>query len=186
VISRSTWKVKLKQGEEEEEAQLANGYFETKVENIEINASEAYKKSYMELNIWPEDLKKFVPYDQEHLESFEAEVDNRKAVRILVDADDFVDKELTKDLKEDKIPGIINKDIDELEIFTAKECKSYKHVLIPVWVWLFKYRGKTYRFSVNGRTARVGGKKPFSFLRVGLLIAGIVLIIVLGVIFMRL
>ncbi|MEM8898551.1 MAG: hypothetical protein AAGC85_10620 [Bacteroidota bacterium] len=182
VISRSSWKVSRGEGED---ASVVNGYFETKIENIEINASEAYKKTYMELNLWPDDLKKFVPYVQEHLDSFEAEVDNRTPVKIFVDADDYVDKELSKDLKEDKIPAVIGGDLGDVDIFTSKECKSYKHVLIPVWVWLFKYRGKTYRFSVNGRTARVGGKKPLSYLRVGLLIGIIVLLLILGVIYMR-
>ncbi len=30
------------------------------------------------------------------------------------------------------------------------------------------YRGKSYRFVVNGRTGRVQGERPYSYLKIGL------------------
>ncbi len=35
---------------------------------------------------------------------------------------------------------------------------TFKHVLLPVWLAAYKYRGKTYRFVVNGRTGTRAGR----------------------------
>ena len=57
---------------------------------------------------------------------------------------------------------------------------TFKHVLLPVWLAAYKYRGKTYRFVVNGRTGRVQGERPYSAWKIaiavilGLLVAGAV------------
>lgn len=39
---------------------------------------------------------------------------------------------------------------------------TFKHILLPVWLAAYKYRGKTYRFVVNGQTGRVQGERPWS------------------------
>ena len=57
---------------------------------------------------------------------------------------------------------------------------TFKHVLLPIWLAAYKYRGKTYRFVVNGRTGSVQGERPISMIKVafavviGALIAGAV------------
>lgn len=42
----------------------------------------------------------------------------------------------------------------------------FKHILLPVWLSSYTYRGKIYRFMVNGETGRVAGKAPVSPLKV--------------------
>ena len=39
---------------------------------------------------------------------------------------------------------------------------TFKHVLLPVWLAAYKFRGKSYRFVVNGQTGRVQGERPWS------------------------
>ena len=39
---------------------------------------------------------------------------------------------------------------------------TFKHILLPVWLAAYKYRGKTYRFVVNGQTGKVQGERPYS------------------------
>ncbi|MCM1086966.1 MAG: TFIIB-type zinc ribbon-containing protein [Muribaculaceae bacterium] len=36
------------------------------------------------------------------------------------------------------------------------------YALMPVWMYLYQYRGQTYRFHVNGQTGKVVGKTPVS------------------------
>ena len=43
---------------------------------------------------------------------------------------------------------------------------TFKHILLPVWLAAYKYRGKTYRFVVNGRTGRVQGERPYSAIKI--------------------
>jgi hypothetical protein len=57
-------------------------------------------------------------------------------------------------------------------------------VLLPVWMAAYKYRGRTFRFVVNGRTGRVQGERPYSKIKIaiavvcGLIVAGIVGIVI--------
>ena len=39
---------------------------------------------------------------------------------------------------------------------------TFKHVLLPVWVAAYTWRGESYRFVVNGQTGRVAGERPWS------------------------
>ena len=52
---------------------------------------------------------------------------------------------------------------------------TFKHILLPVWMAAYIYRGKTYRFVVNGRTGRVQGERPYSAMKITLaVIAGLI------------
>lgn len=39
---------------------------------------------------------------------------------------------------------------------------TFKHILLPIWLAAYKYRGQSYQFVVNGRTGRVQGERPYS------------------------
>ena len=39
---------------------------------------------------------------------------------------------------------------------------TYKHILVPVWIAAYRFRGKSYRFVVNARTGAVAGERPWS------------------------
>lgn len=57
---------------------------------------------------------------------------------------------------------------------------TFKHILLPVWMAAYKYRGESYRFVVNGQTGRVRGERPWSAIKIaiavilGLIVAGAV------------
>ncbi len=53
---------------------------------------------------------------------------------------------------------------------------TFKHVLLPVWMAVYKYRGQTYRFVVNGQTGRVEGERPWSKWKIAFVIALVVLV----------
>lgn len=50
---------------------------------------------------------------------------------------------------------------------------TYKYLLLPVWISSFKYKEKIYHFMVNGQTGKVSGKTPISWVRVVLVVLGI-------------
>jgi hypothetical protein len=47
---------------------------------------------------------------------------------------------------------------------------TFKHVLLPLYVGAYTYRGKPYRVLVNGQTGKVGGAKPRDTFKVALVI----------------
>ena len=65
-----------------------------------------------------------------------------------------------------------------LKVATTLTNESFKHLLLPLWLCAYTYRGKLYHFLVNGQTGRVSGSRPVSFWKVlllvlvGLLLAG--------------
>jgi hypothetical protein len=45
--------------------------------------------------------------------------------------------------------------------------------LLPIWINAYQFRGKTFRFVVNGQTGKITGTAPFSYAKLALLILGV-------------
>ena len=52
------------------------------------------------------------------------------------------------------------------QIETDVGALTFKHVLLPVWLAAYRYRGKSFRFVVNGRTGAVEGERPYSAVKI--------------------
>ena len=57
---------------------------------------------------------------------------------------------------------------------------TFKHILLPVWTAAYRYRGKSYRFVVNGQTGKVEGERPWSWVKIAF--AVVLLAILIGTI----
>jgi hypothetical protein len=57
---------------------------------------------------------------------------------------------------------------------------TYKHILLPLWLAVYRYQGKTFRILVNARTGEVQGARPWSWIKItfavilGLIAAGVI------------
>ncbi|HEX8505997.1 MAG TPA: hypothetical protein VF630_11580, partial [Hymenobacter sp.] len=58
----------------------------------------------------------------------------------------------------------------DLTVASTLTNESFKHLLLPLWLCAYTYRGKLYHFLVNGQTGRVSGSRPLSFWKVLLLV----------------
>ena len=56
---------------------------------------------------------------------------------------------------------------------------TFKHVLLPVWMAAYRYRGRSFRFVINGRTGAIEGERPYSRTKIALAILAGLLIAVL-------
>ena len=123
----------------------------------------------------PWDLSALEPYRPEFLAGFRAE-------GYAVELDEGYE------LARTKMNRVIERDVrfdiggDQQRIHdiqTQISDVTFKHVLLPVWLAAYKYRGKTYRFVVNGQTGRVQGERPWSAWKItfavifGMIVAGI-------------
>jgi DNA-directed RNA polymerase subunit RPC12/RpoP len=61
---------------------------------------------------------------------------------------------------------------------------TFKHVLLPVWLAAYRYRRKSFRFVVNGRTGAVQGERPWSSGKIAALIA-LALIVALAIAYLQ-
>jgi len=61
---------------------------------------------------------------------------------------------------------------------------TFKHVLLPVWLAAYRYRGRSFRFVINGRTGAVEGERPYSAIKIGLAVL-LGLLIALGLAYLQ-
>jgi hypothetical protein len=57
--------------------------------------------------------------------------------------------------------------------------QTFKHVLAPVWLMTYVYGGRTYQVVVNGVTGVIAGSRPWSWIKITLLVIIVLLIVVL-------
>ena len=55
----------------------------------------------------------------------------------------------------------------------------FKHILLPIWAAAYKFRGKSYRFIVNGQTGEVQGERPYSIWKIMLAVLAVILLALL-------
>jgi hypothetical protein len=55
-----------------------------------------------------------------------------------------------------------------LSVTSSYSDLTWKHVLLPIWIAAYRYRGDVYRFLVNGQTGEVKGKAPYSAAKIAL------------------
>lgn len=126
-------------------------------DDVLVLASQSLPRKYTEA-LEPWDLPALEPYNPEYIAGFRAEayqVDLREGFDT---ARIHMDRVILRDVKFD-IGG------DKQRVHDVKTDISditFKHILLPVWVAAYKYRGRTFRFVVNGRTGRVKGERPWS------------------------
>ncbi len=46
--------------------------------------------------------------------------------------------------------------------------EKFKHLLLPIWISAYRYRGEPYQCLVNGQTGEVTGRAPWSVLKIAL------------------
>ncbi|MEJ6401300.1 TFIIB-type zinc finger domain-containing protein [Yoonia sp. 2307UL14-13] len=143
-------------------------------DDVLVLASHSLPKKYTDA-LEPWDLSALEPYNPEYLAGFRAEGYQVELVDGFSEARVYMDRMILRDVKYD-----IGGDEQRVhDVDTAVRDITFKHILLPVWLAAYKYRGKSYRFVVNGRTGRVQGERPYSAWKiaiavvVGLILAGI-------------
>ena len=120
----------------------------------------------------PWDLDGLEPYSPEYLAGFRAEGYQVGLEDGLAAARDRMDKVIRRDIKFD-----IGGDRQRIHsVDTTLSDVTFKHVLLPVWMAAYRYRGESYRFVVNARTGRVQGERPWSAWKIAaaVLVGGLV------------
>lgn len=126
-------------------------------DDVLVLASQSLPRRYTEA-LEPWDLSALEPYDPEYLAGFRAEAyqvdlsEGYEVARAKMDA--VIRRDVKFDIGGDK-QRVTNIDTHVSDV-------TFKHILLPVWLAAYKYRGKTYRFVVNGRSGRVKGERPWS------------------------
>jgi LSD1 subclass zinc finger protein len=104
------------------------------------------------------DTKALVPYDDRYLSGFRAE-----SYAIDLPAAFTSAKEAMLETVRITIRRDIGGDHQRITSMSPQFSGiTFKHILLPIWVSTFRYKGKLYRFLVNARTGQISGERPYS------------------------
>ncbi len=145
-------------------------------DDVLVLASKSLPKRFTDA-LAPWDLTQLRPYTPEVLAGFRAEGYTVKVDDGLIEARAHMNQVIERDVRFDiggdrQRVGSIDTKVSDL---------TFKHILLPVWMAAYKYRGKTYRFVINGRSGRVQGERPWSVIKITLaVIAGLIVAAAVG------
>lgn len=179
---RASWKAKAgfripvntKGGIAEKEVwEPVTGYWENLYEDEFLLCSSKIKGNlFHQINDF--NLRDLVDYSGRYLESFPAEITAKDGNDAIKAAEASIDNHLRAKATQ-RIKGERNK---ELKIVAEKDPLTFRHILLPVWVSSFSYKGEKYQYLINGRSGKVAGEKPLSIIRI-ISLAGIILLTVI-------
>lgn len=120
----------------------------------------------------PWDLSLLEPYAPEYLAGLRAEAYTIEMDEAFHEARAVMDRVIERDVRFD-----IGGDRQRVSsIDTDLSDVTFKHILLPIWVAAYRYRGKSFRFVVNGQTGRVQGERPWSAVKIALAVGAALLV----------
>ncbi len=114
------------------------------------------RKALERVGSW--DLSSLEGYQKDFLVGFRAESYQVGVDDAFVHAQDIMSSVIYNDIRRDI--GGDHQRITKAD--TKHDDTSFKHVLLPLWLSAFQFKGKSYRLAVNGRTGEVYGERPYS------------------------
>lgn len=121
----------------------------------------------------PWDLSQLIPYSDEYLSGFQAETYQLEVQQGFAKAKVHMDEQIRTAIKRD-----IGGDRQRIhQVASEYNQITFKHILLPVYLATYRYRDKVYQFVINGQTGEVQGERPYSAVKLGLLLVAIAAIV---------
>ncbi|MEM6618731.1 MAG: primosomal protein N' (replication factor Y) - superfamily II helicase [Pseudomonadota bacterium] len=145
-------------------------------DDVLVLGSASLPKSYTDA-LAPWDLTALEPYQPEFLAGFRAEAYTVDLDAGFDEARAIMDRTILRDVRFD-----IGGDKQRVhQVNTDVRDVTFKHILLPVWLAAYRYRGKSFRFVVNGQTGTVRGERPWSAWKIaGALVAALIVAAAVG------
>lgn len=125
-----------------------------------------------QLEPWP--LHEAVPYSPEYVaghlgRTYDLDADETFGARVRTGMERQIDDTIRRDIGGDR-QEISHRDISWHSI-------AFAHLLLPVWLLTVTYQGKPFQVLMNGVTGEVQGERPWSKIKLALLITAIVIVV---------
>lgn len=137
-------------------------------DDILIPATKSLPKSKLE-QLEPWDLNNLKPYNEKYLQGFTTENYRLSLRQGYAQAQQKMRTVIEQSIRRDI--GGDRQNIHQLNI-QHREVK-FKHILLPTWVSAYRFKHKVYQFVVNARTGEVQGGRPYSVVKIVLLVIAI-------------
>lgn len=116
-----------------------------------------------------------VPYDTAFLSGFVVE----QYQLVLLDASQQSEAAMTKQLYEmcaAQVPGDTYRNLNIHPVFSAR---TFKHILVPVWLLSYTYGNRPWQVVVNGYTGKMAGEYPKSPWKIALLVLIAIIVVII-------
>ncbi|MCM1252263.1 MAG: hypothetical protein NC321_05535 [Clostridium sp.] len=131
---------------------------EADFDKVPVDASIAMDDGEMDL-MEPYTYKELENFDPKYMSGFFGEVYNQGAEQLEERAREKV-RSASEEFMSRSLAGYDTVKPGRRNLHLGKDNTWY--AMMPVWLYLYQYRGKTWRFHVNGQTGKVVGKTPVS------------------------
>ncbi len=163
-LTRSTWRVEsgfkviklIKDSPVEQTAwEPTGGYYEHFFQNIVLPFTQGI--DFLD-QVEPFDFSKLVPFDPRYLSGFSTELYMVDEVGTFGQADMVMSAKIKKEALK-RAPG---KEQRGLKVTSEKFALEFRHVLVPMWVGVFRHNGERFQYLINGQSSEMWGEKPLS------------------------
>lgn len=143
----------------------ASGRVARSFDDVLVLGSTSLPKTFTDA-LAPWDLSALSSYEPKFLAGFRSEGYTVKVEDGYREAKEIMNAVIQADVRRD-----IGGDQQRIgQLSTEVGALTFKHVLLPVWLAAYRYRGKSFRFVVNGRTGTVQGERPYSTTKIALVV----------------
>ena len=143
----------------------ASGRFQRFFDDVLVCASQGLPTDLInELEPWP--IERMVPFTQQVLAGLFA-----RTYDVPLDAGFEESRERMRAALDQEVRRRIGGDTQQVDsIQTRHDAITFKHLLLPVWMLAYRYHDNTFRVFVNAATGEVQGERPYSWLKITLLV----------------
>ncbi len=135
----------------------ASGQVSRFFDDVLVLASRSLPREITE-RLEPWDLANLTPYQEAYLSGFRSEMYQVELEQGFERAREIMAITICRDIERD-----IGGDHQRIHAMDTRYGEiRFKHILLPIWMSVFRFRDKIYRFVVNGRTGEVQGERPYS------------------------
>jgi hypothetical protein len=125
----------------------------------------------MKLRPW--DLSLLVPFDHDFLRGFIVESYSIGLEESFGTAKERIETQVNRLVRSD-----IGGDQQRIHsVDTDWHNLTFKHILLPMYVSAYQFKGKSFRFLINGQTGEVQGERPYSVWKIASLVISILAVI---------
>jgi hypothetical protein len=75
-----------------------------------------------------------------------------------------------------QVPGDTHRN---LQVDSDYAGQTFKHILVPVWLLTYTYGARSYQVVANGITGRMSGQRPWSWIKIALLVLIVLILLYL-------
>jgi predicted RNA-binding Zn-ribbon protein involved in translation (DUF1610 family) len=152
----------------------AAGTVENQFDDLCVLANDGFQRDkVVALEPWP--TAEAVPFSPEYVAGHLCRTYDNDVEACFPDAQKRMESEIESSIRSD-----IGGDRQEISHKTTDyRSLTYKHLLLPIWLLTVIYAGKPFQVFINGVTGEVQGQRPWSKVKLGILIAAVVIVAII-------